>query len=128
MRDEDLKTQIVLKLDRFGSPMNFLMFSRITSINFRFYYFCRLVSATFLTDVGWTEKIPQCKFSRLLQVLTHFQDEEVNKNVETSEEKRFKGITGRNAKVSMCKLHFLICIFVFVTLCNVIITLQGHFQ
>ena len=65
LRDEDLKIQIALKLVTFGSPANFPRFPRITSINFRFNYFCRLISATFLTDVGWTEKIRQYTFSRL---------------------------------------------------------------
>ena len=44
------------------------------------------------------------RFHIFLQVLTHFQDEEVNKNVRTSEE--FRGILDSNTKVSICKRAF----------------------
>ena len=46
------------------------------------------------------------RFHVFLQVLTHFQDEEVNKNVRTSEEKHFRGILDSNTKVSICKRAF----------------------
>ena len=53
-------------------------------------------------------------FHVFLQVLIHFQDEEVNKNVENIEGKQFSGILGSNTKVRKCKLHFLICMFVLM--------------
>ena len=74
-------------------------------------------------------------FHVFLQVLIHFQDEEVKKNVENTEGKQFRGILGSNTKVSKCKLHFFdlyVCVNVYgydynVTLYNVIITLQKVF-